>query len=257
MTQQLESTIKYVEVEVNSRCNRACCYCPVSILPEPDVPLYMSDAVFDKTIKELVSSKFEGVFSYHFYNEPLLRDDLEKMVDRVKHLLPETIHVLYTNGDKLSEARYHNLCNAGIDHFIITSHSRKTIPTRPKQKVLFPGNLLITNRGGTMSKLDKPLSTPCHSPNERLIVTVTGDVLICCNDAMRSFVIGNIENQNLNEIWYSPKLKYIRERLIKGKRGSASPLCKFCNDTEYKEPGHDHYKDYFSNRGTYNTVEDP
>lgn len=245
MKQKLESTLKYVEVEVNSKCNRACSYCPVSVLPEPDVPLYMSDVVFDRIINELVSLEFNGIFSYHFYNEPLLRDDLENLVCRVKQNLPKVNQVLYTNGDKLSEVRYLRLCEAGINYFVVSNHSCKNIPERPRQKVLTPNDLIITNRGGIFSKVYRSLAVPCYSPAERLIVTVTGDVLLCCCDAGRTQVMGNIRNQPLYEIWFNKRFVLFRKLLWTGKRSEAASICRYCNDTEYSSPGNDHHKEFF------------
>ncbi len=241
----LEGCIKYAEIEVNSRCNRKCDYCPVSVLPSPKVPLYMNDIVFNKIIEELVRIKFSGVFSYHFYNEPLLRNDLEELVIRVSSKLPDTFQVIYTNGDFLSNRRYESLCKSGIDHFIVTRHSQKPINERSRQTVQFPGDLVIVNRGGMISRLKKPLSVPCYSPSERLIVTVTGDVLLCCNDAGRTQVMGNVGQQPLEEIWFAKKFMRIRELLKKGNRDEAAPICKVCDDTEYFAPGEDHYKKFF------------
>ncbi len=245
MTYLLENLIKFVEIEVNSHCNRKCHYCPVSVLSLPDVPLYMSNAVFSKIIDELIQVKFSGVLSYHFYNEPLLRDDLEELIVRVTNTLPDAFQVLYTNGDKLSNRRYESLCNAGIKHFIVTRHAQRPIDSRARQTVLYPEELQIVNRGGIMSKLDKPLTVPCYSPHERLIVTVTGDVLLCCNDAKRSQVMGNIADQTLKDIWFGKEFVRIREQLKKGKRYESSPICRHCDDTEYFAPGEDHHKEIF------------
>jgi 2-deoxy-scyllo-inosamine dehydrogenase (SAM-dependent) len=241
----LEGCIKYAEIEVNSRCNRKCDYCPVSVLPSPEVPLYMDDIVFNKIIEELVRIKFSGVFSYHFYNEPLLRNDLEELVIRVSSKLPDTFQVIYTNGDFLSNQRYESLCKAGINRFIVTCHSLKPIDERPRQTVQFPEDLKITNRGGIMSKLKKPLAVPCYSPSERLIVTVIGDVLVCCNDAGRTQVMGNITLQTLEDIWFGKKFVHIRGQLRESNRGRASQICRHCDDTEYFAPGEDNYKEIF------------
>lgn len=248
MVYSLEGCIKFVDIEVNSTCNRKCSYCPVSILPPPKVPIYMNNDLFDKVIAELFRINFAGIFSYHFYNEPLLRNDLEKLIVRVSDKLPKAFLVLYTNGDALSNARYKSLCDAGIDHFIVTRHAQTPIVTRPKQKVLYPDDLKISNRGGTLSKLEKPLTVPCYSPSERLIVSITGDILLCCNDPRRTQVMGNIGKQALEEIWLAEKFTRIRELLKSGNRTEAPPICKYCDDTEFFAPGEDHYKDQFNQK---------
>ena len=202
----------------------------------------MDDVVFNKIIEDLVRIKFSGVFSYHFYNEPLLRSDLEEFVTQVSKRVPNAFQVLYTNGDFLMKKRYKSLCNAGIDHFIITRHAQTPIADRPQQTVLYPDDLKINNRGGIMSKLEKPLTVPCYSPSERLIITVSGEVLLCCNDAGRTQVMGNIVGQSLEEIWFSEKFIYIRELLKKGNRAEAPPICRYCDNREYFAPGEDQHK---------------
>ena len=79
---------RFVEVEVNSRCNRKCQYCPNFILPEPDVPKLMSDAVFERLLAELQRIDYAGRLSYHLFSEPLLRRDLERLVKSASAALP-------------------------------------------------------------------------------------------------------------------------------------------------------------------------
>src|SRR6266550_3893060 len=89
--------LSVVELEVCSRCNRACPYCPVSTHPMPPVPARMSDGVFGRAVDELARVGFAGRISYHLYNEPLLRTDLARLVAIVADRLPDALQVLNTN----------------------------------------------------------------------------------------------------------------------------------------------------------------
>ena len=226
-----------VEIEMNSLCNQRCTYCPVSILPVPDVPKNMSDDVFNKLLDELCQIDFSGKISYHFYNEPLLRHDLEKYIAQVKDTLPNAFQLLFTNGTLLTEERYNNLLKAGIDHFLVTRHDFAPMPERPRQTVEFPNDLIVSNRGGTMYQLKEPLNLPCFVPNESLIVTVTGEILLCCDDAQRKIIMGDLKKQSIEEIWFSDKFIEIRELLKKGRRDTASSICRHCSNKEYFVPG--------------------
>ena len=237
-----EQWFQVVEIEVNSKCNRRCTYCPVSVLPPSKVPEFMDDEVFDRILNELVRIKFCGKISYHLYSEPLLRKDLENLVKKVKINLPNAFQLLYTNGDFLSDKRYSSLKEAGIDHFLITRHNFVPISKRREQTVLMPTEIILNNRSGILYDLKEPLIYPCYAPVDRFVVTVTGDVLICCNDAKRNYAIGTIQEQSLEEIWFSKKFINIRELLKKGKRSKASPLCKNCDDKECFAPGEDYTK---------------
>jgi len=225
-----------VEVEVNSLCNRKCSYCPVSILPKPSVLRYMSKDVFNRLIIELKKIEFSGRFSYQFYNEPLLRRDLENLVQQVSIELPDTYQVLYTNGDLLSEERYKGLKETGIAHFIVTRHDFSPIPERELQTVLLPTDLQLTNRGGIMSNLSESLTLPCYAPSEMLIVTVTGDVILCYEDAKRTQVMGNILESSIEEIWFSQDFVELRKSLVKGNRDKAASICENCSNQAHHKP---------------------
>jgi cyclic pyranopterin phosphate synthase len=237
----LGCSIKFVEIEVNSKCNRQCSYCPVSILPPPPVvPEYMEEKIFKSVIDALTQIRYFGIISYHLYSEPLLRNDLEYLIAQVKNKIPNAFQVIYSNGDNLTDKRYNSLINAGIDLFIVTRHSQTPIIERPKQIIKFPNELIINNRGGILSKLDKPLTLPCYSPSERLIVTITGDILLCCNDAGRTNVMGNLGEKSLEEIWFNNEFKKKRELLRKGNRADAAKICEYCDDIEYCKPSADY-----------------
>ena len=226
-----------VEIEVNARCNRRCGYCPVSVLPTPPAGKIMSEQLFDRIIGELVRIGFKGNLSYHRYNEPLLRQDLEILVARAKRLLPEAFQLLFTNGDLLSNERYASLREAGIDHFLVTRHDFVPIQQRPNQTVQFPSDLVIINRGGFFKPLTEALESPCYAPTDTITITVDGEVLLCCNDAAGAQVMGNVGRDNIDDIWLSPHFVRVRRMLQAGNRRDASEICRKCDDLEYFGPG--------------------
>jgi len=237
---QLAAQLKNVEIEINSRCNRRCSYCPVSILPNPDVPKFMSNRILDRIIDELSAIDYVGRVSYHFYNEPLLRKDLELIVARVRTGVPRAHQVLYTNGDYLTDARYDALREAGIEFIVITSHDGKAHPEREYQMVQFSNDLELTNRGGAMEHIgtnsDDVSASRCFAPSEMLIVTVTGNVVLCYEDAFRKHVMGSIATQSLADIWFGEPFVSLRSRLAVGDR-SVTDICKKCTNVAHTDPG--------------------
>jgi 2-deoxy-scyllo-inosamine dehydrogenase (SAM-dependent) len=228
-----------VEAEINSRCNRKCSYCPVSVLPTPNVPPLIDSTVLSRLIDELARIDYAGLMALHFYGEPLLHPNLSEIVELVKRVLPKARQILYTNGDLLTDDIFETLIEKGVTRFITTSHDRRQIPEREKQVVLFPEDLELTNRGGIMSclgsmpKLDEPLDIPCYAPSSILIVTIVGDVILCCEDARRTQVMGNIMNDSIENIWFSEGFESIRQQLINGNR-RATPICTLCNKTDHR-----------------------
>lgn len=224
-----------VEVEVYSRCNRRCSYCPVSVNSSPDVPVQMSDEIFQKTLRDLAEWGFSGRLSYHFYSEPLLRLDFVQLVTSASQQLPAAKHVLYTNGDKLDEKRYCELMDAGIDQFIVTRHDSDTFPERERQIVLTPSELVLTNRGGSV-RPGKLLYTPCFVPSELMVVTANGDVLLCYEDALRNDIFGNVMQQSLDTIWFSEQARRARKVLAAGDRKNGLAACTLCDNTTHSRP---------------------
>lgn len=230
---------RVVEIEVGSRCNRRCSYCPVSLDPFPDVPKKMEMRVFRRLLEGLEDLDFRGRLSYHFYNEPLLRRDLESFVGEAAERLPQAAQVIYTNGDLLSDRRYASLREAGVDWFVVTRHDGdgEDFPERPAQTVLVPKDLTLTNRGGSVSPPRRALQLPCYVPTEMLIVTVTGDVMLCYEDAWREHSLGNIMERELLEIWTDDRFVEARRRLEAGMREGTSTICSQCDNRAHTEPG--------------------
>lgn len=230
-----------VEIEINSRCNRKCSYCPVSIMPFPQVPRLIQENVLSSFILRLEEIDFDGRISFHFYNEPLIHKGLECVVRRILQAVPKCRPVLFTNGDLLTQQRYDSLVDAGMQMIVITSHSGKSHPPRPKQVVQFSDDLVLTNRGGKMAELPKAteldISQRCFAPTEMLIVTITGDVVLCYEDAYRSHVMGNICDQSIAEIWNSDDYSRIRGELEIGNRKGACEMCTNCTNRAHTTLG--------------------
>lgn len=59
------------------------------------------------------------------------------------------------------------------------------------------------------------------------VILVNGDVVPCCRDATGKFVMGNILQQNLEDIWNGEKFKKFRKMLLKNQ--TAISICNFCS----------------------------
>lgn len=226
-----------VEIEVNSRCNRRCVYCPNSLPDLPRVEKFMYKELFKMIILELEYIEFSGRLSFHFFNEPLVRRDLEALVAWARARLPWAYFLLYTNGDLLDDDRHAALLEAGIDNFLVTRHDFDAYPERPFQFVQLPSNFTLSGRGGTIARTDEPLDIACFGPSEMMIVTVNGDVVLCHEDAERRHVMGTFATQTLEEIWFSKRFMEFREPLERGDRSAASAMCRTCDNRLYPVAG--------------------
>jgi 2-deoxy-scyllo-inosamine dehydrogenase (SAM-dependent) len=226
-----------VEIEVNSRCNRRCVYCPNSLPDRPKTDKFMDVGLFKKIIGELAAIEFSGRLSFHFFNEPLVRRDLEALVAWARAQLPWAYLVLFTNGDLLDDRRHADLLEAGLDHFLVTRHDFDSYPERPFQFVQLPSNFTLSGRGGTIAHSSEPLDIACFGPSEMMIVTINGDVVLCHEDAERRHVMGTLAVQSLPEIWFSDRFQAFREPLERGDRGAAGLMCGACDNRLYPVPG--------------------
>lgn len=226
-----------VEIEVNSRCNRRCGYCPNSLPDLPRVDKFMDRELYKRIIRELAAIEFSGRLSFHFFNEPLVRRDLEALVAWARAALPWAYLVLFTNGDLLDDDRHAALLEAGVDQFLVTRHDFDAYPERPFQFVQHPSNFTLSGRGGTIAHTDEPLDIACFGPSEMMIVTVNGDVVLCHEDAERRHVMGTFATQTLPEIWFSDQFLAFRGVLERGDRVAAGPMCQRCDNRLYPVPG--------------------
>jgi len=221
-----------LEIELNSRCNRKCTYCPLFHHDVPDVPEFMKEAVINRIIEELKVIDFNGRISFHLYSEPLLMKNLEQIIARFVAALPRAKPILFTNGDFLDDERYQSLISAGVFHIVVTSHSNRPVRPRRFQTIVFPSDLPISNRGGSVYSIDSTVMKPCYIPSSMMLISVTGEVLLCCDDFFREYPMGNVLDQSLPEIWFSKRFNSIREQLNKGNRNGATAICNKCDNVE-------------------------
>ena len=238
--------LRIVELETYSRCNRACTYCPNSLYKRK--PFYMPLPIIMKLLRILADMHFQGQFSFHFYNEPLLDKRIAEIVDNTRKYLPDAFLLMYTNGDFLTYEYFKQLIHLGIDKFLVTRQEgvppscflawRHRLSEREKEYLFYqdfkhPG-ILYTNRGGLLPGIENPaesLAVPCVLPCTSVAISAYGNVLLCFEDYNETMVMGNVFNTSIKDIWYGRNYIPIREKLLKGNR-SCTHLCKKCNNIE-------------------------
>ena len=135
-----------------------------------------------------------------------------------------------------------------MDHILVTRHDDKPIPDRLHQTVRYPADLELSNRAGTLTHIGlpvSPLERPCFAPTDMMIVGSNGDVLLCCEDAKRDAVMGNIVENSLEDVWFSERFVEMRRKLQRGERRDAAPMCSNCSNEEYFARGEAFWPDPF------------
>lgn len=60
-----------------------------------------------------------------------------------------------------------------------------------------------------------------------LFIQYNGDVIPCCEDYDGEFVIGNMKELSILDVWWDKELRHLREWHLRGKRNILA-LCKDC-----------------------------
>lgn len=213
-------SIKMVEIENFSYCNRTCWFCPSSIIDRKSKNIFMSESLYIKVLKELQKINYSGTISFSRYNEPLADREILNRIKIAKKILPKALLHTNTNGDYLTLDYLEELYNAGLRSINIQSYlssnifsteQARSLVIRQAEKLKIPiifnvenhdwieikakykdmelriyaRNFLINGvtRGGTID--DIPVShirtSPCLSPFYHMYLDYNGNYMPCCN----------------------------------------------------------------------------
>src|SRR5215213_35852 len=124
LTDSYGRQIKDLRVSLTDRCNFRCFYC----LPNGEPPLARKETIltFEEIVEICEIFVSLGIEKLRLTGgEPLLRKDIEKLVEKLSKLKPELKDIaLTTNGFSL-ERRAENLKKAGLDRVTISLDSLK------------------------------------------------------------------------------------------------------------------------------------
>lgn len=232
-----------LDIEINSKCNLKCSYCPISTETRGDE--YMSEQLFRKILDDLSCFPYSGRISPHFYGEPTLDKRLIDLMRIAREKLPMAQIIVHTNGIKLDRQTYRQLIKAGVNGFLITKHT----PNWPKnvldiyhnetsaRKYLRMHDLkknTLFNRGGTVTLKKARTMNRCFYLSDEIAITHTGEV-VCTNDFHITESFGNVTTSHLlNDIWWGEHFSSVRKELQAGT--FRFEVCKVCSGQSKIKP---------------------
>jgi radical SAM protein with 4Fe4S-binding SPASM domain len=80
------------------------------------------------------------------------------------------------------------------------------------------------NEQNTPAPLEK---VTCGYPWDKMTIAWDGDVVPCCYDYDKKYVLGNVRQESLASIWNGPKMRALRREFSSNK--VENPLCKSCD----------------------------
>lgn len=232
-----------LDIEINSKCNIKCSYCPVS--KESRGNEFMSDALFAKILDDLSSIPYRGRISPHFYGEPTLDSRLVNLMALARKKVPGAQLIIHTNGIGLTRALYRELVSIGVNGFLITRHLSKwpknvlDIQSHEADSTKFLRmhdleNSVLFNRGGTVTPKKSRRLKRCFYLSDEIAITHDGEI-VCTNDFHVTESFGNVRHQHLiEEIWMGEAFIKSRKELQRGR--FTMEVCKVCSgNTELRK----------------------
>ncbi len=136
----------------------------------------------------------------------------------------------------LKEDLFIELINKGVDFFDVTNHDNIEKPELTLLEKKYPINIKVIkgrdiqkiDRAGKIFKRGVTLGIPCLRPSRDMVINWKGDVLLCCQDFYGEYVMGNVHDNSLLEIWNNQRFIEYRRKLSAGNR-KMIPICKYCD----------------------------
>jgi radical SAM protein with 4Fe4S-binding SPASM domain len=237
----------WIELSIIDVCNRSCSFCPKSDPSvAPDTYQQMSLGLIKKIAKDAKKISFKGAFALCGYGEPLLHKEVMKIVEILSKVSDVEI---ITNGDTLNAKLIQKLYKANLKKLLVSLYDgpeqiKKFEKMINEAKVPLDFVILrdrwydktknfgvkLTNRTGTISigdQLKVGIHKVCYYPSYQILIDWDGNTYLCPQDWQRRISMGNIMQQDFNEIWVGKFLTKYRKKLLQGDR-SLSP-CNTCN----------------------------
>ena len=238
----------WVELSVIDYCNRKCVFCPKSndLIAPNHKHLYMDMNLIKKIVTDLKNINFCGVVLLAGYGEPMASPIL---MDIIKEISPHYKTEIVTNGDYITPEKIITMINHGISTINISVYSSENRYKNlikmfkalniPENKYILRDRwykedknygVKLTNRAGTVHVGNQPIinnNTKCYYPFYSMMIDWNGDVLLCPQDWHRKVKFGNVNNNNIHDIWFNEYYKKYRDTLYKGIRNILP--CSLCN----------------------------
>lgn len=259
--------LQTVEIELHSYCNRKCPWCPNSII---DRTFYeeMPEEIFLSILQDLKDNNYNKVIRLTRYFEPMSNMELlRKRIQQIKKYLPNCYIKINTNGDYVNKENLDGLninklnindydakgqrfilqkfeeCGIKIDNMASTESKIRGVHPNIEMveyRVDWLYTTKLCDRGGSLDFINaKEREDNCFKAFNSTCIDYNGDVLPCCN--MRhdvpehiEFIMGNIKQSKLSEIWNSEKLAEFNNIIMSMDYKNYPNPCKHCTSKSKK-----------------------
>lgn len=250
---------RYVEFSLGNFCNRSCDFCPTAYIKNEK--RLIDPRLFDKAVKELVEISFDGLIIFSGFSEPFLNKSIYDYITLIKEKLPKATLLINSNGDLLDKKTIKHIFNLGLDYLSISIYDefRYSYFFKLKEELNLDNFINLKNRYSNFNKNNRagyletkeylPQPGGCFYPFYLMFINWNGNLLFCCHNFLEYNSIGNLEDVNLIDAWYSDKMYRMRKILMDGRNYIPCNLC----DVKGKAEGYKYFKEWkrLINAGKY------
>lgn len=135
--------VERVILEINSKCNRKCWFCPNSFTDRFNENHEMDDALFDSILADLESIDYHYDITFSYFNEPLCSQKICNRISAIKEALPNSYLYVFSNGDYATREYLEELESAGLDGIKIDVYTNEKPGEYSREYALSETNKLI------------------------------------------------------------------------------------------------------------------
>lgn len=118
-------SVRRIEVETHSYCNRRCDYCPNVVGDRLGPNVRIKPSIWQKLLVGLAEVDFAHAVVLNSYNEPLYDRAILDRIAELRAAVPRARIMIYTNGDYLTPAYVDELAAAGLDYMHVSIHLKQ------------------------------------------------------------------------------------------------------------------------------------
>lgn len=237
---------KLVEIETINRCNGSCEFCPVNRKDDTREKHVMSADLFYSIIDQLEKLRYSGRISLFSNNEPFLDERIWDFSRYMREHLPMARIHMFTNGTLLDLDKFKRIIPY-LDEFILDNYTQDLHLIKPAQEikkycedkpeliakvtiVLRKPKELLSTRGGSAPNRKEKEGYPevtCAFPFQQLIIRPTGQISLCCNDALGKYTLGDLSKESILDVWQGSRYKEFRKAIAEGRKNIE--ICRNCD----------------------------
>lgn len=224
------SYLKNISIEIGSNCNMRYIHtvCPANVMKRSDKDILTIDEVC-AIMDEAVVNGFEGMFAFHFYNEPLM------YIERIREVMkrrPHYKYLLWSNGVLVNKVIEKGFDFDLFEKIVFTCYDKKyyemllDLKNKHKDTQIFQPEM---DDRLNIYDAEEMRQLSCRKMRIELPIDCEGNVYICTFDYKKEFLLGNIREKSLSDIINSERyIQYFDAHNKLLMSDTACELCKKC-----------------------------